>query len=207
MQVAQEAETGNIGAAVNIILLAAFCGVLVQTGHGFNGSIHGFLGSLAHTMGSADDANTQLLGDDQLVTGVTTVVGVDPVGANGAHDGQAVLDVHIIDGVTADQNAAGFDNLFGATTQNLAQHVDIPALGEADDVHCGLDFTAHCIYVAEGVGGSNLAEGIGIIHHGGEEVNSLDDTDVIGDFIYGCVIGTVKADQQVGIILALGQLA
>ena len=50
-------------------------------------------------------------------------------------------------------------------------------------------------------------ESIGIFHHGREEVHGLDDTNIIGNFINSCVIGAVEANQQIGIKLALRQLA
>ena len=207
VQMTQEAETGNVGTAVDVILLAALGSILVEAGHGFDGLVHGFLSSLTHTVSGTDDANTQFLGDDQLVTGMAAIVGVDLVRVNSTHDRQTVLNIHIVDRVTANQHTAGFDDFLTAAAEDLTQHIDIPALGETDDIHGSLYFTAHGINVAEGVGGSDLAEGIGIIHHGREEVHSLNDTDIIRHFINSCIVGTVEADQQIGVILALGQLA
>ena len=138
---------------------------------------------------------------------MTAIIGVNLVGMDSSHDRQTILDIHIIDGMAANQNTAGLDDHLGATAENFTKHVDVPALGEADDIHGSLDFTAHGINVTQGIGGCNFTEDVGVIHHGGEKVNGLNDTNVVGNFIYGSIVGAVKTDQKIGIKLALGQLA
>ena len=126
---------------------------------------------------------------------------------NNAHDGQAVLHIHIVDGVAAHQHAAGLNDLLRAAPHDLPQNVQIPALGEADNIHGGFHLAAHGVDITEGIGGRNLTEGVGILHHGREEVQGLDNAGFIIDFIDSSVIRAVKADQQIRIGIALGQLA
>ena len=76
-------------------------------------------------------------------------------------------------------------------------------LGNAQQVQSQLGLAAHGIHVGQGVGSGDLAEKPGIIHHGREEVHSLDQGQVIGNLVNGSIIALVEANQQVGIIVDL----
>ena len=62
--------------------------------------------------------------------------------------------------------------------------------------------SAHGVNVAQGIGGGNLAESVGIVHHGREEIDGLHQREVGGDPVHAGVIGVIEADQHVGIVLA-----
>ena len=109
--------------------------------------------------------------------------------------------------MAAHQHAAGLNDHLTAAPEDFSQHIDVPALGEADDIHGGFYLTAHGVHIAQGIGSSDLTKEVRILHHRREEVHRLHHGDFIADFINRCVIGTVKADEQIGIRLALGQLA
>ncbi len=63
----------------------------------------------------------------------------------------------------------------------------------------------HGVDVAQGVGGGDLAECVGIVHDGGEEVDGLHQREVGSDFVNAGVIGVIKTHQNIGIVL-VGQL-
>ena len=207
VEVAQEAEAGDVGAGVNVVAPGPLRGVLVQGGHGLDRRVHGLRAGLLHPVGGADDAHPQPLGQDQGVAGAAPVVGVDPVRMDNAHDGQAVLHVAVGDGVAPRQDAPGLDDLLRAALHDLPQDVQIHGLREADDVQGGLYLTAHGVDVAEGIGGRDLAEGVGVLHHGWEEVQGLDDGDVVGHLVHGGVVLAVVADEQIFVLRAPGQQA
>ncbi len=54
--------------------------------------------------------------------------------------------------------------------------------------------SAHGIDVAQRIGGGDLAEGVGIVHHGSEEVHGLDQREVGSDFVDAGVVGVIEAD-------------
>ena len=61
--------------------------------------------------------------------------------------------------------------------------------------------SAHGVDVAEGVGGGDLAEGVGVVHDGGEEIYGLDERQVRVELIHSGVVGVVEADQDVRVVL------
>ena len=83
------------------------------------------------------------------------------------------------------QRAPGFGHLFGTAAQDLSQHIQIHALGEADKIQCRFDLTAHGVDIAQGIGCGDLPEGIGVIDHRREEIHRLHQSNVLGDAVDG----------------------
>ena len=120
---------------------------------------------------------------------------------NDAGDRHAVLDLFVDDAVAADDHRAALFDLIGAAFEDLAEDGDIHlALGKADDVHAGLGLAAHGVNIAQRVGRGNLAEEIGIVDDGREEVHRVDDRQVGAQTIHPGVVGGFGADQHVGIV-------
>ena len=206
VEVAEEAESGHIGGRVNIIASAYLGGRLVQSRHGGHGGVHGAGGSFAHAVGRADEAHTQRLGEDELVAGLSRIIGREAAGVHETGDGQAVLHAGVGDGVASREDAPRLGHFFGAAAQDLAEDVQIHALREADEVQCSLHLAAHGVNIAEGVCRRDLAEGVGVIHHRREEVHRLHQRDVVGDAVDGRIVPAVVAHEKVGVFLAPGQL-
>ena len=205
MEVTQKAKAGDVGAGVNREVPAQLRGGFVQCGHGGNGGIQGLRAGLVYPAGGADDAHTQGLGENQSVSGPALVVGVHPAGMNQSGDGQAVFHSVVGNGVTSGQHAPGLDYLLAASLKNPTQHVQIHLLREAYNVQGGFHLAPHGVDVAEGVGSGNLAEQVGVFHHGREKVQGLDKGQVLPNLIYGGIIPAVVADEQVRVLRTPGQ--
>ena len=93
---------------------------------------------------------------------------------------------------------------FGTAAQDLPQHVQIHALGEADKIQCRFDLTAHGVDIAQGIGRGNLPEGIGVIDHRREEIHRLHQGNVLGDAVDGSIVPAVVANQKVGVFFRPG---
>ena len=95
---------------------------------------------------------------------------------------------------------------FGTAAQDLPQHVQIHALGEADKIQCRFDLTAHSVDIAQGIGRGDLPEGIGVIDHRREEIHRLHQGNILGNAVDGSIVPAVVANQKVGVFFAPGQL-
>ena len=102
--------------------------------------------------------------------------------------------------------AAGFCHLFSTTAQNLAQHVQIHILWETDQIQGSLYLAAHGVDIAQGVCGSNLPKGIGVVHHRREKVHGLHQCNVVRNAVDCGIIPAVIADQKIRGFFAPGQL-
>ena len=71
--------------------------------------------------------------------------------------------------------------------------------GEAKQVQGQLRGAAHGIDIAQGIGGSHLAKGIGIIHHGRKKIHGLYNGKLVAYPVYGCIIAGLHPHQQVGV--------
>ena len=206
VEMAEEAEPGDVGGGVDGVPAAAFRRGLVQGRHGGHRSVHRAGSGLAHPVGGADEADAQRLGQDELIAGLSGVVGGKAAGVYESGDGQAVLHAGVGDGVPSREDAPRFGHLFRAAAQDLAEDVQVHALREADKVQRGLHLAAHGVDVAEGVCRCDLPEGVGVVHHGREEVHRLHQRDLVGDAVDGSVVPAVIAHQKVRVRLAPGQL-
>ena len=114
MEVAEEAESRDIGGRVNIIASAYLGGRLVQSRHGGHCSIHRTGGSFAHAVGRTDEAHPQRLGEDELVAGLSRIIGSEAAGVHETSDGQAVLHTGVGDGVASREDAPRLGHFFCA---------------------------------------------------------------------------------------------
>ena len=118
---------------------------------------------------------------------------------------EAVFWFVVLDGMAAHQNGAGLLYLVRASGKDFPQHGRVEAVGEAHDVQGDFRLAAHGIHIAQCVGRRDLAEGVGVVHYGGEKVDGLYQCDLVGDFIDCRIIGGLDAYQQPFVIKA-GQL-
>ena len=205
VEVAQEAEPRHIRAGVNLVGPAALGGIFIQGGHGGDGGLHSLGTGLAHTVRGAENAHAQPLGQHQAVTCLGRVVGVNMVRVDNAHNRQAVFHIAIGDGVAPGQHAAGLRHLFRAAAHHLPQNIQVRLLREAHNVQRRFHLAAHGPYIAEGVGGCNLPEGVGVVHHRREKVQGLHHRHLVRQLIHGGVILAVVADEQRRVLVKLRQ--
>src|SRR5262249_38128697 len=103
--------------------------------------------------------------------------------------------------VPADHRAFSFHHLGEPAGQNSFQDVQVALFGKADHGQGTKRTAAHGVDVAQRVGGRNLSEGVGIVHNRSKEIYSLDQRLVGGDFVHAGVVGGVKADQNIWVML------
>ena len=60
---------------------------------------------------------------------------------------------------------------------------------------------SHGVDVAQRIGGRNLAEGVRIVNNGREKIDRLEERQLGRELIHARVVGFVKANQYVRIIL------
>ena len=123
-----------------------------------------------------------------------------------ARDGQAVLGLVVEDAVAAGDEGARLINLLIAAPEDLMHRVLGHILRHAHDVQSQLGVTAHGVDIRQGVGGCDLAEGIGIVGNGREKVQRLHQRQLVRYLIHRGVVALIKAHQQIGILVDLDTL-
>ncbi|MCU1255963.1 MAG: hypothetical protein JWM83_2262, partial [Candidatus Angelobacter sp.] len=96
---------------------------------------------------------------------------------------------------------SGFHHLGKAAGKNLLQDVEIAFIGKADDGQRGQRASAHGVNIAQGIGGRDLAESEWVVNDRGEKIHGLDERLCGGNLIHSGVVGCIKANQHVRVIL------
>ena len=113
-----------------------------------------------------------------------------------AGDAQAVFGNVILDGMASHYNGFGLSHLVIAPPEYGLDRFKGKVLREHEDVHTQSGFPAHGPYVGQGVGGSNLAVLIGIIHSRRKDVHGLYQGKLRGKLIDGRIVGGVIPNQK-----------
>ncbi len=195
--VAEEAEAGYVGTGAGAGFEHTFAGNVIEPEHGVLGGLRVFGAGDAAFDGGGDDAGAQRFGEDERVAGERAGVGEDARGVDRAGDGVAELDVFFVDGVAADQGAAGFVDFFGAAAENLFEDGEVAGSGVGEDGEGGERARAHGVDVAQGVGGGDGAEGVGIVDDGGEEVDGLHEGTLRRELVHARIVGRLKPYEDV----------
>ena len=74
-------------------------------------------------------------------------------------------------------------------------------LRHAHKIQGQLWLSAHGVDVAEGVGGGDLPEQVGVVGNGREEIHRLHQGQLIGDFVDRGVVALIKPHQQIGVLV------
>ncbi len=203
---AKEAEAGDVGAGVDGETGERFGGGAVEGEHGGDGGIDVLRSGEAALEGGADDAGSDLFGEQEDVVGASAGVGPDAIGVDRAGDGITKLDVFVVDAVAADDGAGGFDHFGGSAFEDLAEDGEVAFAGVGEDGERGDGTATHGVDVAEGVGGGDGAEGERIVDDGGEEVDGLDEGTLRAQPVDARIIGRIEAYQHVR-VGRIGQVA
>ena len=108
--------------------------------------------------------------------------------------------------MTACQASSCFGNFFCTTAQDLPQNVQIHTLRKADQIQRSFYLASHGIDVTQGIGSSDLPEGIRVVHHWRKKVHRLHQRDIICYAVHGGIIPAVIAHQQVRVFFSARQL-
>ena len=103
--------------------------------------------------------------------------------------------------MASDHGAPGLDHLRQTAGENALQEVEIGFIGKADEGQRGQRLSTHGVDVAERVGRSDLAEGVGIVHDGREKIHGLHERRVGREQIHAGVVGVIEADWHIRVLL------
>ena len=177
---------------------------MVQHGHVGHRPFQNVVRGLTLLAPGGDDSGAQRLGQDQDVSRLGAGVGHLLARLHHADDGQAVLGLGVVHGVTADDHAAGFRGLVVASPQHVAQHVPGQVGREPHHVHRQQRLATHGVDIAEGVGRRDQAELVGVVGDGRKEIHRQDQRGLVIDAVDRGVVPV--AHQQVG-VADMGKLA
>ena len=117
---------------------------------------------------------------------------------DGAGDREAVEEFCALDGVAAGEHRARLGHGLEPAAEDFLEGVLAELLERiAHQVHGGERGAAHGPDIGQGVGGGDPAEGVGVVHHGWEEVGGVDDGEFVGDLHHSGVVGGFDADDEV----------
>ena len=205
-QMSQQAKAGHIGTGVDVVLHHGVPGRLIQRGHHTGGQLHAGLGGHIRLGGRGQHTDANGLGEQQHISGLGAGVGQNLVGMHKAGDAQAVFGLIIQNAVAAGDEGTSLIDLVIAAPQQLMHRVLGHGLGDGHDVQAQLGLSTHGVHIGERIGGRDLAEGIGIVGNGREEIHRLHQGQIVADLIDGGIVTLVKAHQQIGVVMDLDAL-
>ena len=171
---AGEAEPGHVGGGPDTVAERGLGGLTVQGGHGARGGGDGRFRGPPGLERGRDHPRAERLGEDHHVPGPAPRVGEDPLRVHEAGDRVAELDLGVAHRVSAEEHAAGLPELGRPAPHDGSRPLQGEvALGEGRDGERGQGSAPHRVDVGEGVGGGDRPEGLGIVHHRGEEIHRL----------------------------------
>ena len=198
VQVAEQAEPGDVGGGLHPGGQGGLAGIGVQRGHRGHGGRHHVGRRGAELDRGGDHAGADGLGQDELVAGRGPVQAQQPGRVGQAHHGQAVLGHLVVDGVAARDHAAGLGGHVGPAAQHLAQQRDVePVGGPGGQVESEQRAAAHGVHVGQRVGGGDPAPVVRVVDDRGEEVGGQDQGPVAVQGQHRGVVTLGGADEQV----------
>lgn len=128
--------------------------------------------------GQHTDANG--LGQKQHVTRPGPGVGQHLVRVDKARHRKAILWLVIQNAVPAGDERTGLVHLVVPAPQQLMHCLPGHGFRYGHDIQAQLRLAAHGIYIAEGIGGRDLAEKIGVVGNGRKKIHGLHQGQILG---------------------------
>ena len=91
--------------------------------------------------------------------------------------------------------------IFDRPPASIPPDLDVAVVRKADHRQRAHRPAAHGIHIAQRVGGGDLAEDIGVVDDGREEVDRLDQRQLRRELIHSGVVGCVEADEHIRVVL------
>ena len=203
---AQQAKAGDVGACGNREGFHNLGCVLVQGFHGADDSLMFHRAQQSASGRSGQDAGSDGFGQNQKIARTDAVVAKHLAWMDEARDAEAVFGLRILDGVAAGDNGAGLSYFLIASLKDGVKGILWKLFRKAEDVHGQLWNASHGVNVADGIGGSNFAVFIRVVHDGREDIDSLHQRQIVAYAVHAGVVAGIEANQQVG-IGKFGQMA
>ena len=197
--VPEQAEAGNIGAAVNLAAVERLGRRAIQLEHGIHGRLHVGLARHFALEGRGHHAGAEALGEQQHVARPGAAIGPDAVRMNGAGDGVTELDLAVVHRVAAQNRASRFAHFLRAAGENRAQNIEIAVAGKRHQRQRRDRHAAHGVDIAQRIGRGDGSIREGIVHDGREEIDGLHQGQIGGHTIHARIVGRVIADQHIRI--------
>ena len=195
---AEQAEAGDVGRCLHRERSQEARGRAVEPEHPSDRRVemrrlHGVV-----LVRGGNDAGAHRLGEIEHVAGPGAIFPQEAIGVRAPRDDEAVLRLFVHDRMTAGDDDAGLTGFVGAAAEYLPDDLVRQLAGEAGDGERQKWLAAHRVDVAQGVGGRNRPERVGVVNNGRKEVHRLNQRRVGAQAIDGAVVGGVETDQQIG---------
>ena len=171
VQMARQAEAGDVGAGVDVRGEHRLAGRLVELHHRLDRAARIRFGHRADLQGGAHDARAKRFGQVQHVSRARAFVAHELIGIDGSEHRQAVFGLIVVDGVTARDERPRLGDRIGASAQDLAGDARAERAVKREQVQRHMGHRAHREHVRKSVGRCDASEFIGIVHDGREEVH------------------------------------
>ena len=198
---AHQTEPRHVGAGVDFALHEHVPRVFIELRHDADHGLFVGFGKQTGFRRRRQDAGAQGLRQNEDVAGLCAAVAVELFRVDVTRYGKAVFRLFVQDRVTARQHRPGLVYLIVAAPQDLPGHVLGKVPGDAHHVHAGLRRSAHGVDVGQGVGCRHLAEGVGVIHDGREEIHRLHEGQLVVYSVDARVVALIESHEKVGIAL------
>jgi hypothetical protein len=196
--VSEQAKAGNVSNRVYTWAHKRMAGVAIQLHHRLQSGLEITSLDLVAFVSGRDQTCPERLAKNKHVSRLRSAFRHDGIRMNHSRDGKAIFRLFISNCMPTCNNRSCPCGGIRAPAQDFAQYARVEVIGPCYQVNGHEGLTAHGVYVAQGVGGSNRPEGIGIIDDRRKEIRSADDSLGVIDAIHGRVIDGVQPNQQFG---------
>src|SRR5436305_8655454 len=131
---------------------------------------------------------------DEYVSRLRATFGENMFRMDDAGDCQAVFRFFIHNGMSSGNNAACLHNGVHATTQNSTKDSWLQVIWPCHQIDCHKYLATHCIYIADGIGGSDCAKSVRIIYHRREKIRCANNCLLLVRTVHSGIIDSVQTD-------------
>ena len=150
--------------------------------------------------GSGNDAAAERLCQDQAIADSGGIVADNLLRMDQTGNSQPVLQLFILNRMTADEADTCFFHGILTTAENFCQNISPQSAGrEKQQIQGGNRPAPHGKYIGDGVGRSDPAKGKRIIHQGGYDISRLYEGATLRYPVNTRIVGAADADQQIRI--------
>ena len=122
-------------------------------------------------------------------------------GINQARDRISKLHLFVANTVPANHGAAGLNHFGKSAGENAFENCEICFFRKAYQRQRSARLATHRVNITQRVGRGDLAKGVRIVHHRSEEVHSLHQRSAGAEQIHSGVVGLIKANQNIRVML------
>jgi hypothetical protein len=193
--VSEQAKAGNVSNRVYTWAHKRTAGVAIQVHHRLQSGLEITGLDLVAFVGGRNQTCSERLSKNKHVTWLRSAFRHDGIRMDHSCDGKAIFRLFISNCMSTRNNRSCPCDGIRAAAQDFAQYARVEVIGPCYQVNGHEGLTAHGVYVAQGVGGSNRPEGIRVIDDRRKEIRSADDSLGVVDAIHSRIIDGVQSNQ------------